>query len=321
MPIIASQMQRQTLKRHWLSGLLISVIACLFSQTQSDQTQASEILPNNTPPHHKPPFNLHLTPQSATLLWPKPATLAAKKHSAQPSSQFKPLAFSILKTHNHDPNAFTQGWVMDKTDFYESSGLYGKSFIVRYMQDNQVKQRYTFPKALFAEGLTLFKKELFALTWQKGIVFVFEPKTLKIKRTHRYTGEGWGLTHNNKQLIMSNGTNQLYFRNARDFAKVRALTVKGGNINWQRLNELEYAKGIIWANIWQTTLIAAINPINGNVMGTVDLNKLVKANTQKPRHQTLNGIAYDAAHDAFWITGKHWPKRYLIKIQTPTNSY
>lgn len=241
-------------------------------------------------------------------------------NNLSPSPNYQPLAFKILQAKEHAPKAFTQGWAIDNAHFYESSGLYGKSYVVRYNRDNLIAQKYTLPKHLFAEGLTLFNEELYLLSWQKGIALVFDPETLQLKRSHNYHGEGWGLTHNGIYLIMSNGSNQLHLRDAKTFKIKHTLTVQGGSYNWQRLNELEFAKGLIWANIWQTPFIAAIDPNTGTVMGTVNLDKLVKANTQQPKHQSLNGIAYDAKYDAFWVTGKHWPKRYLIKIQIPKNA-
>ncbi|WP_244884446.1 glutaminyl-peptide cyclotransferase [Marinagarivorans algicola] len=242
---------------------------------------------------------------------------AAINSAATPTS-FKPLNYSVIQTYAHQPKAFTQGWLLEGDDFYESSGLYRQSYVVRYNRNNTVQQRVSIPNHLFAEGLTLLNNELYLLSWQAGRALVLDPTTLHTKRSYHYRGEGWGLTHDGQSLIMSNGSNQLQLRHPKTFKITRQMTVQGGAYDWQRLNELEFAKGIIWANIWQSPIIAAIDPDTGAVLGTVNLKKLVKANTQHPSYQSLNGIAYDAKHDAFWVTGKEWPKRYLIKIDILT---
>ncbi len=243
----------------------------------------------------------------------------AAVNSVSPSSlaSFKPLAYTVIQTQPHQPKAFTQGWQLEGDDFYESSGLYRQSYVMRYSRNNTVQQKVAIPNHLFAEGLTLFNDELYLLSWQAGRALVLDPKTLQTKRIHRYKGEGWGLTHDGQSLIMSNGSNQLQLRHPKTFKTTQRMTVQGGTHHWQRLNELEFAKGLIWANIWQSPVIAAIAPSTGTVVGTINLQELVLANTRSPSYQSLNGIAYDAKHDAFWVTGKQWPSRYLIKIEIP----
>ena len=139
-------------------------------------------------------------------------------------------------------------------------------------------------------------------------------KTFEVKRSLSYPGEGWGLTYDGDQLIMSNGSDNLYYRDPETFKLTRKIAVTDHGIAKLQLNELEYAAGFIWANAWFENILLKIDPTNGKVVGKVDLTELAKINITDPSSTVLNGIAYDPRKDAFWITGKYWPKMYLIKI-------
>ncbi len=229
------------------------------------------------------------------------------------------LSYTLLDTQPHNPRSFTQGWIKDGNTFFESSGRYGHSFIQRYPASTTAlsnTQVITQPldKHYFAEGLTLWNNTLYLLTWKAQTLLVLDKKSLHIRRTLAYTGEGWGLTHNDHALIMSNGTSTLFFRDPHSFAIQRTITVKKD----LQLNELEYINGIIWANNWQEDRIYAINSHNGCLLGSIDLSAL-RAHAVKPSpRNVLNGIAFDKENNGLWITGKYWPTRYLIRLPINT---
>ena len=231
-------------------------------------------------------------------------------------SAFSQSGYQILSTVPHNPDYFTQGLEIHGGVMFESSGLYGKSKVRKYQPENddtvaeiQIAERY------FAEGLTLFNHELLLLTWRENTLFVLDPDTLEIKREQNYKGDGWGLAATETQLMMSDGSDKIYFRNPESFSIEREITVHYKKHTVPQLNELEYAKGYIWANIWRTPLIAKIQPANGAVVAFYDFTALVKQNTNGNNERVLNGIAYDTERDAFWITGKLWPNRYLVRLQ------
>lgn len=224
------------------------------------------------------------------------------------------LGYKILAQAEHNPSSFTQGWELHDGIFYESSGLTGRSYITRYKADNTPIEKRPLNPQWFAEGLTVFKNSLFVLTWQQGIALKIDRDNWQQQTQLHYQGEGWGLTHNNQQLIMSNGSNSLQFIDPNNFNTTHQITVRGGNTDWVKLNELEYAHDLIWANLWQTPYIIAIAPETGQVLGLLDLSLLVRANTLNPLHESLNGIAYDKNRDAFWVTGKLWRHRYLLAV-------
>lgn len=231
------------------------------------------------------------------------------------------LAFEIVDVKDHSPPAFTQGLVQTGEWVFETSGLYGQSYIVHYHAENgELQRRVDLPDHLFAEGLTWMDDTLYMLTWKAGKMWVLDPDSLEVKQKIRYQGEGWGLTNNGSQLIMSNGTDQLLFRCKDSFEVERALTVREGDRTWRNLNELVYAEGLIWANVWLSPIILAIDPASGRVVGKVDFSALVKKNSTDPTHTVLNGIAFDSTTASYWITGKHWPNRYRVRFIWPEKS-
>ncbi|MFT6220989.1 MAG: glutamine cyclotransferase [Candidatus Endobugula sp.] len=217
----------------------------------------------------------------------------------------------VKQTQKHNKKSFTQGWIKDDDFFYESSGLYGQSFVQRYSKNKVTTANL--PRRYFAEGLTLFDNKIYLLTWKEETLLILDKHTLKIIATLAYSGEGWGLTHNHSQLIMSDGSASLSFRHATDFTIARRITI---SLPLQ-LNELEYVDGVIWANDWKKDDIYAINSRNGCLLAKMNLSQL-RENTVKPDNRNvLNGIAYDALEKGLWITGKYWPTRYLIEY--PSN--
>ena len=154
-----------------------------------------------------------------------------------------------------------------------------------------------------------------SLTWREGTAFVYDANKFSLIKDVNYQGEGWGLTNDGKRLIRSDGTNTLFFHNAENFSVEKTISVKFKQEAISKLNELEYAEGFIWANIWHDNRIVKINPASGNVVGVMDLSAIAKDLTLTDAESVLNGIAYDADKKAFWITGKQWPKMFLVKIQ------
>ncbi len=221
--------------------------------------------------------------------------------------------YEVIATYPHDENAFCQGLVFDGKKLYESTGQYGKSSLRQVdLTTGNVKKQLRLNRRIFTEGLTLLDDKLYQLTWKQQTGFIYNAKTLEPVGRFRYNGEGWGLTHDGKDFILSDGTDKLRFLNAKSFRSFKTIRVKEGKRKIQKLNELEFVKGKIYANIWYSNQIAMIDPASGEVTGWIDLAGLCK---EPLSHEAvLNGIAYDAATDRLFVTGKYWPNLYEIKI-------
>lgn len=224
-------------------------------------------------------------------------------------------SFKILETVEHNPEYFTQGLEIHQGLMFESSGRYGKSTVRKYQPngDNALLET-TIAERFFAEGLTFFDNELFLLTWRENTLLVLDPDNLTIKREIKYKGEGWGLASYGKQLVMSDGSDTIFFRNPESFRIEREIQVYFKQRSVHRINELEFALGYLWANIWQSPIIVKIKPTTGEVVSIYDFSELVTRHLHGNNERVLNGIAYDAERAAFWITGKLWPKRYLVSL-------
>lgn len=236
------------------------------------------------------------------------------------------LDYTIIAERTHKPILFTQGLQLDNGFFYESSGLYEKSILVIYPIGEPAStwaklsapftKKYTLPAQYFAEGLTIVGDMLYLLTWQEGKLMVFDKNTLTYIKSLGYQGEGWGLTHNGKEFIRSNGSSILYFHNVENFAPTKTIPVRDEQEEISRLNELEFVDGYIWANIWHSDKIIKINPTTGAVVHEINLIELRKKLKLTDGEQVLNGIAWDAGKKAFWVTGKNWPKMFLVKPES-----
>lgn len=222
--------------------------------------------------------------------------------------------FSVLEERERPADHFTQGLYFDGERWWESSGLYGRSWLAEYNDPaaNPLRRKWL-AENRFAEGMTVLGDKLYLLTYRAGELLVYRAEDLSPLGLRHYAGEGWGLTSDGEQLIMSNGSDELTFRDPGTFAIRRRLRVHGGGEEWTRLNELEYVNGLVWANIWQDTRVIAIDPENGEVRGLIDLEALMP----ERRHPDVvaNGIAWDKARNGLWVTGKYWPKLYLIRPQ------
>lgn len=241
------------------------------------------------------------------------------------AGEARQLNYQIVAERSHKPQLFTQGLLVKNNYFYESTGLYGKSQVVSYPVSEpegtwaKMTAPYTHKQALgeryFAEGLALLHNKLYLLTWQEQTVFVYDANTFSPITRLNYQGEGWGLTSDGEQLIRSDGSAELFFHKPEDFVLTKRLPVKLGNQSINNLNELEYIDGFIWANIWHDNRVIKINPKTGEVVAVANLTSLVEKLALKDPESVLNGIAYDADKKAIWITGKNWPKMYLVKFQ------
>lgn len=228
--------------------------------------------------------------------------------------------YEIIRTYPHDSNAFTQGLVYLNGALYESTGLNGQSSLRKVdLQTGQVLKKVDLPAQFFAEGLALLNGRLFQLTWQSQRAFVYDLDSFQMLNSFNYTGEGWGLTRDAHSLIMSDGTNQIRFLNPDNFEVQRVISVYDDSRSIDNLNELEYIKGEIFANIWQMDRIVKVDPQSGRVTGRVNLSGLLSAEDRARPVDVLNGIAYDEANDRLFVTGKLWPKLFEIKLKLRRN--
>jgi glutamine cyclotransferase len=230
------------------------------------------------------------------------------------AAQARVDTYKVIHTYPHDPKAFTQGLEVVDGKFYEGTGMHGESNIrIVNIVTGAVEKKEPIPYMYFGEGITLFAGKLYELTWQNSTAFTYDPKTFQKTGQYQYTGEGWGLTHDSKQLIMSDGTAFLRFLDPATFRETGRIQVRDGGRPIPELNELEYIDGEIWANIWQTNRIARINPQTGQVNSWVDMTGLLPASESKGA-DVLNGIAYDPKTKRIFVTGKYWPKLFEIQV-------
>ena len=225
-------------------------------------------------------------------------------------------AWKVVASYPHDSNAFTEGLIFLDGSLYESTGQYGRSDIREVdLRTGKVRRSAEIPNIYFGEGLTHWDGALVSLTWKRGTGFVWNRSTFRQTGIFGYDGEGWGLTQDGKQLIMSDGTDQLRFLDPKDFTEKRRVTVTWNGKPVRLINELEYVKGEILANVWMTDRIARIDPASGAVIDWIDLSPLVRKLALSDYDAVLNGIAYDAKGDRLFVTGKYWPKLYEIKLK------
>ncbi len=243
--------------------------------------------------------------------------------------------YEIVNTLKHDPKAFTQGLVFQNDFLYESTGQYGESTVRQVeLATGKVLQTHKVDSSNFAEGMTVLNDKIYQITWQDGVCFVYNLSDFKLLQELDYTGEGWGLTNDGTNLIMSDGSHLLRFVDPQTFKTTRSITVLQDNGKpLYLLNELEYVKGEIWANIWHSeekttqtsrgqipnigkpNYIARINPESGKVVGWIDLAGISPEDSSKESENTLNGIAYDAAGERIFVTGKNWKRLFEIKLK------
>lgn len=298
----------------WL--LLFIVLNSSFAHSINDTSYVNrasqKIKPIVAPISSQSPFNLlSTTAVIPSIISPKITT--TKSSTVQTSSILfapisTPLQPKVLAKEPYNRKWFTQGFYKDNESFYISSGLYNQSVLI--YQSPSKNLRYFLPPQYFAEGLTVIDDKLFLLTWKEETLLVFDKNTLTPINKFNYKGEGWGLTHNEKSFIMSNGSNTLKFRDKNTFEVQHALTVE----NLDNINELEYINGVIWANRWYDEKIYAIDSKNGCVLASIDLTNLRLGSITPDKLNVSNGIAYDKEKNGLWVTGKYWNHRFLIAL-------
>jgi glutamine cyclotransferase len=247
------------------------------------------------------------------------ASLVAQSHQVQrlpPVGSKAPVSTYVVKhVYPHDPHAFTQGIEFRDGFLYEGTGLTGESSLRKVeLTTGKVLQKVALPLPHFGEGITSWGNTILQLTWQSQVGFVYDRQTFKQLRTFPYTGEGWGLTHNTVELVMSDGSASLRFIDPKTLTEKRRLLVTDAGTIIRDLNELEWVSGEIYANVWQTNFIARISPSSGHVTGWIDLTGLLTNEDQRGGADVLNGIAYDAAGKRLFVTGKLWPKLFEIQV-------
>ena len=223
----------------------------------------------------------------------------------------KRIPFTVVRTHPHARDAFTQGLVWDRGQLLESTGNFGESSIRRVeLETGQVLHRETFGDHLFAEGLARVADELFLITWRNQTAFVFDAGTFKVRRVHGYLGEGWGLTFDGSELWMSDGTRVLQRRAPNDFRELGRVSVAGGRM---QLNALCAVGPLLYANDFETDRILVIDPRAGALLGELDCSALLSA-AERARASILNGIAHDPVRNRLLVTGKYWPTVFELEV-------
>ena len=225
------------------------------------------------------------------------------------------LTYEIVNVYPHDPEAFTQGLVYHQGYLYESTGLYGRSSLRKVeLETGIVLKQVDLPEQYFGEGLTLWGSTLLQLTWRENTGFIYNVDDFRLFGTFDYDTEGWGLTHDGTSLIMSDGSNRLFFLDPKTFDGIRQIEVNDQGKPITQLNELEYIRGEVVANIWQTDKIVRIDPATGEVKGWIDMAGILPDEYRQVETDVLNGIAYDPESERLFVTGKNWPLLFEIRL-------
>ena len=225
------------------------------------------------------------------------------------------FSYRLVRTYPHDPEAFTQGLVIDNGVLFEGTGLNGKSSLRKVeIETGKILRIKKLPQKFFGEGITTFGNRIIQLTWKSGVGLVFDKDNFDLLQQFTYPYEGWGITNDGQYLIMSDGSAHLYFFDPVRFEEKKRMTVTEGDKAVTMLNELEYVNGKIFANIWKSDLVAIIDPEGGRVIGWIDLSGLSDMSGKLGSEKVLNGIAFDEGRNALFVTGKLWPYLFQIEI-------
>jgi glutaminyl-peptide cyclotransferase len=285
------------------SALPATELAAPTIEAQSTAIPAPAAAPSCLPPDEP------LVPASQT----PPAATPPISRTLQ--SMIPRYGYRVVNTYPHDRGAYTEGLQYVDGALYEGTGRKGASELRRVvLETGEMQQRCTLPDVYFGEGVTVLGDKIYQLTWQNHIGFVYDKTSFTLQRSFTYPSEGWGLTHDGQRLIMSDGTATIHFLDPATLEETGHIDVHDDLGPVIRLNELEYVRGEIYANIWQTDWIVRIDPQTGTVLGWIDLGGLLSAEDRLQTVGELNGIAYDAAHDRLFVTGKLWPKIFEIQL-------
>jgi glutamine cyclotransferase len=245
-------------------------------------------------------------------------TSKENKKSTTPPADVIP--YKVTGIFPHDVTAFTQGLVIENGRLFESTGQANSWIAEVAITTGTQDKKVILDKKYFGEGITILNQKIYQLTWQSKIGFIYDLKTFEKKGEFTYDHEGWGITHNGKNLIVSDGTDKLRFLDTLTLKEISSLSVKDHEIKRDSLNELEFIEGFIYANIWVTNTIVKIHPESGQVVGRLDLSKIgEEVRVKSPRADVLNGIAYEKKSKTLLITGKQWPACYAIRFVEPTS--
>jgi glutamine cyclotransferase len=232
------------------------------------------------------------------------------------SDDFPIYTYDVINVWPHNRNAFTQGLIFKDDILVESTGLNGQSSLRNVdLKSGNVLKQFNVPSQYFAEGLTALGGKLYQLTWQNQKGFVYDAQTFQVESEFSYQGEGWGLTTDGHFLIMSDGSDRIRFLDPVSFEVKRTINVRARHQPVKQLNELEYIKGEIFANIWRTDEVARIDPESGKVVGAIDFRGLLAPQDRDGNTDVFNGIAYDSVNDRLFVTGKHWPKLFEVRLR------
>jgi glutamine cyclotransferase len=272
-----------------------------------------------TAPVTEPPQSY---PAAATLPPPEANSTAAGYPEPPVDASALPwYGYRILQTYPHDRSAYTQGLVVEDSGsgvLLESTGLYGESSLRRVLlEDGAVLQIRPLADEYFGEGIAVVEDRIVQVTWQSGTGFVYDRETFEVLQEFKYPHQGWGVAYDGRQLIVSDGTDILHFWDPETLQETGSLRVRDEKGPVVYLNELEIVEGEIWANVYQTDLIARIDPVTGDVIGWIDLSGLLAPEDRDGTEDVLNGIAYDGEHGRLFVTGKRWPLLFEIELTGP----
>lgn len=279
---------------------------------QSSSFATSPTAPSVTTP---PPTSPIINPPT-TLFTTSPTTLFTTSPTTSTPQLPLEYEYSVVASYPHDTGAFTEGLVYDGGFLYEGTGMIGQSSLRKAdLETGRVLQSEELPSPFFGEGVTTFGDRVCQLTWKSKVGFIYDKTSFEVKQKFSYSTEGWGLTHDDNSLIMSDGTRTLYYVDPETLSVTRTLEVTGGPemIGVMRLNELEYVDGDIYANVWPTDFIVIVDAATGVVTGWSNLGGIL-GNEQTKSVDVLNGIAYDASDNRLFVTGKYWPRLFEIKL-------
>ncbi len=263
-------------------------------------------------------------------VWPLPLLLALSGLALAGCSRLPPpvlppstptpgappyYTYRVIQTYPHDPAAFTQGLAFHQGSLYEGTGLIGESTLRKVeLESGAVLERLSLPTEQFGEGIAIYGDWVIQLTLSSGTGYVYDVGSLRRLSTFNYSGEGWGLTHDGRRLILSDGTATLRFLDPESFAEIGQLSVTDRGQPVGGLNELEFVEGEIFANLWPTDRVVRISPETGEVVGWIDLASLLPPEDRGPGVDLLNGIAYDSGRGRLLVTGKRWPTLFEIEL-------
>jgi glutamine cyclotransferase len=236
--------------------------------------------------------------------------------TAETPREIPTYTYEVVNAWPHDSAAFTQGLIFHDGAFFESTGQHGASSLRKVdPPTGKILKKVNVPGQYFAEGITLLRGKIFQLTWTTRKGFIYDPESFQLRGEFAYDGEGWGLTHDGEHLVLSDGTNQIRFLDPSTFEIKRSISVDDRGLPLRDLNELEYVKGEIYANVWHKDLIVRIDPRSGRILGWIDLAGLLPPEARSNPEAVLNGIAYDEANDRLFVTGKLWPKIFEVRLK------